>query len=82
MNEFVLGVMTGTSIDAIDIALLKINDNKPKKLIDFSSKKFPEKLRKELVLLSTSSITNIHSLSITANNLSLEIAKNINLFLK
>ena len=82
MNEFVLGVMTGTSIDAIDIALLKINDNKPKKLIDFCSKKFPGKLREDLVSLSTSSITNIHSLSITANNLSLEIAKNINLFLK
>ncbi len=45
MSELIFGVMTGTSMDAIDIGLLKIVDGKPYNLKDFSSKPFPNKLR-------------------------------------
>ena len=39
MNGLVIGVMTGTSLDAIDIALLQIKKNLPFKLVDFYSRK-------------------------------------------
>ena len=52
MNGLVIGVMTGTSLDAIDIALLQIKKNLPFKLVDFYSKKIPQKLKGEIKLLT------------------------------
>ena len=82
MNGLVIGVMTGTSLDAIDIALLQIKKNFPLKLVDFYSKKIPQKLKGEIKSLATPNITNIQTLAKVTNKFSREIAKNINIFLK
>ena len=82
MNGLVIGVMTGTSIDAIDIALLQIKKNLPFKLVDFYSKKIPRKLKDEINSLTTPNITNIQTLANITNKFSREIADNINIFLK
>ena len=82
MNGLVIGVMTGTSLDAIDIALLQIKKNLPFKLVDFYSKKIPQKLKDEIKSLTTPNITNIQTLAKITNKFSREIANNINIFLK
>ena len=82
MNGLVLGVMTGTSLDAIDIALLQIKKNLPFKLVDFYSKKIPQKLKDEIKSLTPPNITNIQTLAKITNKFSRELANNINIFLK
>ena len=82
MNGLVIGVMTGTSLDAIDIALLQIKKNLPFKLVDFYSKKIPQKLKGEIKLLTPPNITNIQTLAKITNKFSREIADNLNIFLK
>ena len=82
MNGLVIGVMTGTSLDAIDIALLQIKKNLPFKLVDFYSKNIPQKLKDEIKSLTTPNITNIETLAKITNKFSQEIANNINIFLK
>ena len=82
MNGLVIGVMTGTSLDAIDIALLQIKKNLPFKLVDFYSKKIPQKLKGDIKSLATPNITNIQTLAKITNKFSRELANNINIFLK
>ena len=82
MNGLVIGVMTGTSLDAIDIALLQIKKNLPFKLVDFYSKKIPQKLKGEIKSLFPPNIANIQTLAKITNKFSREIAVNLNIFLK
>ena len=81
MNGLVIGVMTGTSLDAIDIALLQIKKNLPFKLVEFYSKKIPHRLKGEINSLANTNITNIQTLAKITNKFSQEIAENINFFL-
>ena len=51
-SKFVLGMMSGTSADGIDVALARISGSPPNlnaKLLGHSSVKFPEALRKEIL---------------------------------
>ena len=82
MNGLVIGVMTGTSIDAIDIALIQIKKNLPFKLIDFYSRKIPGRLKADIKSLTTTNITNIQTLAKITNKFSSEIAFNINALLE
>ena len=82
MNGLVIGVMTGTSLDAIDIALLQIKKNLPFKLVEFYSKKIPHRLKGEINSLANTNITNIQTLAKITNKFSQEIANNLNIFLK
>ncbi len=82
MNGLALGVMTGTSLDAIDIALLSIKNSKPDKLMGFYSQPIPKIHKKEIQTLLEASHNEIHKASIINNKLSFKISLTINKFLK
>lgn len=50
-HKFVVGLMSGTSLDGIDVALVKIKENlRPKvELIEFISLGYPQKIREEIL---------------------------------
>ncbi len=82
MNGLALGVMTGTSLDAIDIALLSIKNSKPDRLMGFYSQPIPKKQKKEIQELLEASHNEIHKAAIINNKLSFKVSSTINKFLK
>lgn len=51
MSELYIGLMSGTSVDGIDAALVEFNDGKIT-LIDFHYQSFPEQLRRQIQQIS------------------------------
>ena len=56
MNELYLGVMSGTSLDGIDLALCKI-DNLKCELIESSEYPFDKELKEEILNIISSTTT-------------------------
>jgi len=56
MNEYYIGVMSGTSLDGIDIALCEINETECRLLASYEYP-FPKELKEEVFTLISSNIT-------------------------
>jgi anhydro-N-acetylmuramic acid kinase len=63
MNKYYIGLMSGTSMDAIDVVLLQIDDDENLKVIAALTKSFPDKLLEKISsLLSGNDNASIDSL--------------------
>ena len=70
MTEKYIGLMSGTSIDAIDAVLISLDNNKPE-ILSSHSKPIPDELRRQILALCTSGNNEIEQLAIVDR----EIAK-------
>jgi len=78
MNEFYIGIMSGTSLDGIDAVLVDFNNNSELKLISYVSSSFSTKLKILLLELQKSSDNEIHKMCLAENLLALEYANLVN----
>ena len=81
MNGLALGVMTGTSVDAVDTALIMIEKGKPKSLEGFYSNPFTKNQKKEIVSLQQPGTNEIERYFLASNKLSSKISTSINFLL-
>lgn len=83
LNQYYLGIMSGTSLDGIDVALVSIskNDNKTTFVV---GEEFPfdNDLRKSILSLCETQNTSLQNLGEITGELSLAYAKAVNLLLK
>ncbi|RLA07358.1 MAG: anhydro-N-acetylmuramic acid kinase [Gammaproteobacteria bacterium] len=77
MNNYFIGIMSGTSCDGIDITMCKINDKKID-FIDGNFAPFSDKMRNNLLKLSNSIDDNIEMLIKSDESLADFIVKKIN----
>jgi anhydro-N-acetylmuramic acid kinase len=75
--EFYLGLMSGTSLDGIDVALVEI-DGPVVILIASHYLPYPSPLRKQLLALHQSSVDELHLAALTANQLAHLYAQSVN----
>lgn len=61
MSEYYIGLMSGTSMDAVDAALVDFSESQPK-LLATHKHALPENLRIELISLCTPGLNEIHHL--------------------
>jgi anhydro-N-acetylmuramic acid kinase len=82
LNQYYLGIMSGTSLDGIDVALVSISKNENKTIFiageEFS---FDDDLRKKILMLCETQTTSLQNLGEITSELSLAYADAINLFL-
>jgi len=64
-KQYFIGLMSGTSLDGIDIALVQIADESPIRLIDFACAPLPKPLVKQLTTLSISEQISLEMLGQT-----------------
>lgn len=69
-NELYIGIMSGTSLDGIDTALLDYSDNNAPKLIATYYQTYPLAIKEKLLELHISSQNELHKSQLTANELS------------
>ncbi len=82
MSELIFGVMTGTSMDAIDVCLLEVEDGKPVRSKDFYSKPISKNLRNTFLSLLTDGQNELERSNLASIELSLNIAQIVNSILK
>lgn len=78
MNGLIFGVMTGTSMDAIDVCLLEIKNGKPINLKDFASKPMSKSLRDVFLCLLNKGPDELEKSQVASIHFSLKISKIIN----
>ena len=78
MNGLIFGVMTGTSMDAIDVCLLEIKNGMPIDLRDFTSKPIPKDLKNVFISLLNKGPNELEKSQIASIDFSLKISKIIN----
>ena len=62
MDNYYVGLMSGTSLDAIDGALIRIGDNGGLEVISMLSTEFPEHIPSQLRNLISGKTESIHAL--------------------
>ncbi|SEP58482.1 anhydro-N-acetylmuramic acid kinase [Basfia succiniciproducens] len=81
MKQYYIGVMSGTSLDGVDLALMDFTLNPPKLMAtDFTP--MPEKIREKLTALLRSGETSLRNLGEIDHQLGLLYAESINRFLQ
>ncbi len=78
MNGLIFGVMTGTSMDGIDVCLLDTKSGGPLSLKDFESKQISKSLKNIFLSLLVKGPNELERSQIASNQLSLEISKIVN----
>jgi len=84
-QQFYLGIMSGTSVDGIDIALININDGAVAAQIEFvfgEEFDFEQDLRTKILTLCQTQMTSLQALGELTTQLSLAYADAVNLFIK
>lgn len=57
-----IGMMSGTSMDAVDCALVEVGENHPPRLLDFHSPPLPAALRRRLLALCAAEVASLREL--------------------
>ena len=78
MNELIFGVMTGTSMDAIDVCLLEIKNGKPIELKDFESKPISNSLKEVFSSLLKKGPNELEKSQMASIQFSLKVSKIVN----
>ncbi len=78
---FYLGIMSGTSVDAIDVALVKINDNRCEFIAGYEAE-FTASIKQQIITLCTNQHTSLSDLGQLTVALSHDYAKAVTQFLK
>ena len=78
MNKLIFGVMTGTSMDAIDVCLLEIKNGKPIELKDFESKPISSSLKEVFSSLLKKGPNELEKSQIASIQFSLKVSKIVN----
>jgi len=73
--EYYVGLMSGTSLDGIDAALAKIDQNGTTRLIDHYYLPYPEDLREHLLALHTPQTDELHLAAVGGNVLARHYAE-------
>jgi anhydro-N-acetylmuramic acid kinase len=81
MNELYIGIMSGTSMDGIDVVLCSISAQKVD-YIEHLSIEFSLKLKKKLILLQNASNNEIHVMQLASNDLAIHYAQAVNFILQ
>lgn len=79
-KELYIGVMSGTSMDAVDTVLVEINHGKPKLLMAHSYP-FPPELKNELLDIATGNPTNLEQVGVLDRKLGYLFANAVNTLL-
>lgn len=81
-NKYYLGVMSGTSLDGIDVALVSISKDNKTTFVAGAEFSFDNNLREKVLTLCKTQNTSLQNLGEITVELSLAYAKAVNLFLR
>lgn len=80
-SNYYIGLMTGTSLDGIDAAIVQFDDHKHLKLVDTLGLPYPQQLRLDVVRVSRQMENNWHSLATLDQSLAEAYAQAVNALL-
>ena len=82
MNEgYYIGLMSGTSLDAVDAALLEISDSNNVSLIMADEYNIPDKMRQDILNISSGSLDSLHAIATLDHQLARVYAESVLLLL-
>lgn len=81
-NKYYVGIMSGTSLDGIDVALVSISKENKTTFVAGAEFPFDNNLREKVLILCETQNTSLKNLGEITSELSLAYAKAVNLFLK
>lgn len=80
-NKYYIGIMSGTSLDGIDVALVSISKENKTTFVAGAEFPFDNNLREKVLTLCETQHTSLQNLGEITSELSLSYAKAVNLFL-